>query len=689
MKKIYLLSGFLMLLMCSVNAQTFVSTSPENKNIVLEEYTGIYCGFCPQGHKIAQDLHDANPSDVVLVNIHTGNYANPNTGDPDFRTAYGTAFASQFGVTGYPAGTVNRRPFPNTGPNSNPSLTGMNGSGGAAMSRGYWNTVSSVVLAESSCVNVAAQSSIDIGTRELTVNVEAYYTANSNVSTNKLNVALLQNKIEGPQSGSSGNTANVLPNGNYNHMHMLRHLLTGQWGESIDTTSSGTFISRTYTYTIPADLNNIAYELFNLEVVVFIAEGNDEALTGSQSSMTYIAPPGISFVDLEAKGNMTDPTDYCASSITPSIKVTNNTSIAVSSFDVSYSINNGTAVSNTINTSLASGASTTYDFSSIAPSNGANNISYSVSVSGLYYDSLGSNNSIVGNSFNVISNSSIGTTHSEDFESYSLADDVITNAIEINEGDERLYVVDKTVASPALSFSIGGHGNSENSLRHDLIGWSSASSEASVVFEKVNFSSAISPTIDFTYATTGFMYSGTEYNDGRFVVSASKDCGITWTSLFDKTGSALQTTAVTTGAAERLYPQSGDWATISLDASSLAGESEVIVQFKGSNSNGGWGNAIYLDDINIGLENTGINGLLKTNGIELYPNPTSGVINIATDLKGSYNISLFDLLGKKVKNYFNLSKDIVSLDLRSLNKGVYMIELTQGESVWTEKLILE
>ena len=128
-----------------------------------------------------------------------------------------------------------------------------------------------------------------------------------------------------PQSGSSGNTANVLPNGNYNHMHML----TGQWGESIDTTSSGTFISRTYTYTIPADLNAVAYELFNLEVVVFIAEGNDEALTGSQSSMTYIAPPGISFVDLEAKGNMTDPADYCASSITPSIKVTNNSPIAV------------------------------------------------------------------------------------------------------------------------------------------------------------------------------------------------------------------------------------------------------------------------------------------------------------------------------------------------------------------------
>ncbi len=81
---------------------------------------------------------------------------------------------------------------------------------------------------------------------------------------------------------------------------------------------------------------------------------------------------------------------------------------------------------------------------------------------------------------------------------------------------------------------------------------------------------------------------------------------------------------------------------------------------------------------------------MNTNRIELYPNPTSGIVNIATkDLKGSYSISLFDLLGKKIKNYINLSKDVNSLDLRDLNKGVYMIELTQGESVWTEKLILE
>jgi Outer membrane protein Omp28./CARDB. len=292
------------------------------------------------------------------------------------------------------------------------------------MSRADWTSASSTIMAESSCVNVAAQSSIDISTRVLTVNVEAYYTSNSTSASNKLNVALLQNNLEGPQTGgSSHNATQVLPNGNYNHMHMLRHLITGQYGEDIDTTTTGTFISRTYTYTIPADLNSVAYDLFNMEVVVFMSEGNEDIISGSKSSMSFIVPAGTSLVDLEASGNMANPSDYCASSITPSIKVKNNSSVAVPSFDVSYSINGGTPVSNTISTSLASGSSTTYDFSSVSTTSGSNSISYSVSVSGSYYDSISSNNSVLGNSFNIMSNSTIGTTHTENFEGSALYDE--------------------------------------------------------------------------------------------------------------------------------------------------------------------------------------------------------------------------------------------------------------------------
>ena len=42
------------------NAQTFVDTTQQNKNIILEEFTGIGCVWCPAGHLIGQQLHDNN-----------------------------------------------------------------------------------------------------------------------------------------------------------------------------------------------------------------------------------------------------------------------------------------------------------------------------------------------------------------------------------------------------------------------------------------------------------------------------------------------------------------------------------------------------------------------------------------------------------------------------------------------------
>ncbi|MAX68923.1 MAG: hypothetical protein CMP60_04445, partial [Flavobacteriales bacterium] len=69
MKKIIFLAFALFTFIAS--AQTFVSISPENKNVILEEFTGISCVYCQAGHLIGQDLHDANPNDVFLVNIHT------------------------------------------------------------------------------------------------------------------------------------------------------------------------------------------------------------------------------------------------------------------------------------------------------------------------------------------------------------------------------------------------------------------------------------------------------------------------------------------------------------------------------------------------------------------------------------------------------------------------------------------
>ncbi|MDC0303399.1 Omp28-related outer membrane protein [Flavobacteriales bacterium] len=328
-------------------AQTFVSTSPENKNIVLEEFTGIYCGYCPDGHRLAQELSDNNPGDVVLVNIHVGSYAAPNGADPDFRTSFGTAIDGQAGVCGYPAGTINRHYFPNafqTDQNGNPC-----GTEPTAQSRGSWASTGGTILGESSPVNVAAQAALDLSTGELTVVAEAYYTGNGTGATNYLNVAVLQSGVTGPQSGASANPTQVNPDGTYTHNHMLRHLMTGQWGADVTPTTAGSFFTETYTWDVPADINGVPVDLNNLEVVVFVSEGQEEVITGAKATLDIASPNAYDALP----AGVTVPEYVCESEISPMVTIQNMGNETMTNLAIAYSVNGGPATTYNWTGSLA------------------------------------------------------------------------------------------------------------------------------------------------------------------------------------------------------------------------------------------------------------------------------------------------------------------------------------------------
>ncbi len=268
MKRITLLLVGTLLSMSSF-AQLQVSTTAENRRALLEEFTGINCVFCPAGHVIASNLKNTHSSNFYVMNVHVGSFANPNSGQPDFRTSFGTSLTGQAGVTGYPAGTVNRRVFSGLGQTA----------GGTAMGRGNWTNATTQIRQVSAYVNIAVEAEVDEQTRQLRVITQYYYTDDSGLPTNKLNVALLQNGVEGPQTGGSNyNASNIMPNGKYVHNHTLRHFLTGQWGVDITNTTQGSTATDTFYYTIPASLSGIPYDLSNLEVVAFIAEGQQEII---------------------------------------------------------------------------------------------------------------------------------------------------------------------------------------------------------------------------------------------------------------------------------------------------------------------------------------------------------------------------------------------------------------------------
>lgn len=257
MKKIVYLGVFL-LYYGNVFSQNIVTTAPQFRNVVLEEFTGIHCGYCPDGHARAEAISQANQGRVVLINVHAGNFANPGAGEPDFRTIFGDSLAVNAKVIGYPQGTVNRHLFPEIDPSR------------MAIGRTYWANAAQKILPLPSPVNIGFKSSFDSTSRMLTVEVELYYTANSPFNTNFIHVALLENHVIGFQADyANGNHTD------YDHKHILRHLITGLWGDPVSPVNKGALISKIYQYVVPAN-----YNIDNCDIAVFITETRNEIYTG-------------------------------------------------------------------------------------------------------------------------------------------------------------------------------------------------------------------------------------------------------------------------------------------------------------------------------------------------------------------------------------------------------------------------
>jgi Outer membrane protein Omp28 len=231
-------------------AQTLVSTTPQGRTGILEEFTAINCGICPQAHAIAADLIAMHPMDLVVVNVHGGGLADPGSGQPDFRTSFGTAIWSQFGVNAQPLGLVNRRPH----------------NGNTVLSRTVWGAATTNVLALPSPVNVGLDAQFDDVTRELTVQVETYYTDDGSGANDQLHVLLTEDDVTGYQQDYMNGAHPA-----YSHQHVLRSYLSPLWGDELVDQDAGTLHQDTYTFVVPLE-----WDIANCNVVAFVGEYQGE-----------------------------------------------------------------------------------------------------------------------------------------------------------------------------------------------------------------------------------------------------------------------------------------------------------------------------------------------------------------------------------------------------------------------------
>ncbi|MDR0603124.1 MAG: Omp28-related outer membrane protein [Bacteroidales bacterium] len=276
---VFIVSGLI------VSAQTFVDTTASNRNVIIEQFTyknaGIYLT-----DPVINNLMSANKGRVWGINIREG--SNVLGMHKDFSCKDGFAFIDYFN--------------PDYNPDSNNDIDIIPGmiNRGNMEKRSHWNSSASDILLQPSCLNVAAQGNIDWELRQLSITVEVYYTGNSNTSENYLTVALLQNNLEKKEGLFY---EDMLPNGNYNHLRVLRDIISERWGDTIAQTTQGSFFTKTYIYAIPdtiesglsSDFDGMFVRpkvlLEDLEVIVFVSESKTNIISGNKAEIAHVNIP--------------------------------------------------------------------------------------------------------------------------------------------------------------------------------------------------------------------------------------------------------------------------------------------------------------------------------------------------------------------------------------------------------------
>lgn len=266
-----------MVMVCSVvmNAQPNykVSTEQEKKHILIEEFTGLTCSFCPEGHRIAKELVNGLQGQAYVVNMHAGPFS-PKGGGLNYMTEDGDSIYKQFLPQSYPAAMINRHKFQGDE---------------YVYQRDGWEFFVKKIKDEIANINLYMESSYDDNTRTLKVRVEGYSVEDNGGANLRLHLLINQDYIKAKQFGVSDPE-------NYIHNHVLCDYISKYDGDEIGVVNKGEYFVKEYEYTVPEKVHDQVIKAGNLNVVSFVtSNGLTEIENVTECKPVY--------------SNMTDPAD--------------------------------------------------------------------------------------------------------------------------------------------------------------------------------------------------------------------------------------------------------------------------------------------------------------------------------------------------------------------------------------------
>lgn len=217
------------------------------QKVLVEDFTGHKCGFCPKAHEELTSLKNVYGAQLVPMAIHFGYYTEVDANYPDdFTTPVADAIGNAFSVIFTPIGMVNRIE---------------KSSSGKLFDYGEWDAKISQLISQNPKVGIALNA--DMVNNKIVA--EIYVKAFEQVDTAlKIQAFVTESHIISKQL-YYGHDPEVIEN--YEHNHVLRASLNGFWGENLTDVPfiQNQIVNKSMNYNIDPTWNTN-----NLSIIVMV-----------------------------------------------------------------------------------------------------------------------------------------------------------------------------------------------------------------------------------------------------------------------------------------------------------------------------------------------------------------------------------------------------------------------------------
>jgi len=254
----------------SFNTTIGAPTTQFTKKVLIEKFTGTWCGWCPDGSDVVKSIEATNPNKIIAVEVHQN--------DPMEIVSTYKYYESLFA-------SVGSFPFPSALINRTPSIQANQQ---LMENRTHWTANATAELAKTPILGLAIETKpVDgIATQEQ-VMVKVAFNQNATEEL-QLVVYLIENNVVYKQYryqvGGSGGYIN-----DYEHDKVFRKALTGTEGIAIP--AIGTKAGKIFTRMFRIDL--AGYQRANCEIIAFVLNKSSVATTMRVSNAQKVTLGGV------------------------------------------------------------------------------------------------------------------------------------------------------------------------------------------------------------------------------------------------------------------------------------------------------------------------------------------------------------------------------------------------------------